>query len=178
PGGSLTFALGWRFEPGAGFLAGLSLAVAVALGRALDASGFKDVQLKWPNDLVYRHCKIGGILIEISGDALGPALAVIGVGLNVRLPPKARHDIAQPVTDLASIDRERALDRNRLLAFILAELYAMLERYARDGFAPFVADWQRRHAVQKKPVRVLLPSGTVAGWAGGGVAARRRVVAG
>ena len=161
-GGSLTFSLGWRFEQGAGFLAGLSLAVGVALGRALDAAGFKDIQLKWPNDLVYRHCKIGGILIEISGDALGPALAIIGVGLNVRLPPKARHNIAQPVTDLASIDRERALDRNRLLAFILAELYAMLERYARDGFAPFVAEWQRRHALQKKPVRVLLPDGSVA----------------
>jgi BirA family biotin operon repressor/biotin-[acetyl-CoA-carboxylase] ligase len=161
-GGSLTFSLGWRFEQGAGFLAGLSLAVGVALGRALDAAGFKDIQLKWPNDLVHRHCKIGGILIEISGDALGPALAIIGVGLNVRLPSTARRDIAQPVTDLAAIDKERALDRNRLLAFILAELYELLERYAREGFAPFVAEWQRRHALQKKPVRVLLPDGSVA----------------
>lgn len=161
-GGSLTFSLGWRFEQGAGFLAGLSLAVGVALCRALDAAGFRDIQLKWPNDLVHRHCKIGGILIEISGDALGPALAVIGVGLNVRLPPSARRDIAQPVTDLFAIDRERALDRNRLLAFILADLTALLERYAHDGFAPFVAEWQRRHALQKKPVRVLLPDGSVA----------------
>ncbi len=161
-GGSLTFSIGWRFEQGAGFLAGLSLAVGVALGRALDAAGFKDVQLKWPNDLVHRHCKIGGILIEISGDALGPALAIIGVGLNVRLPANARRDIAQPVTDLASIDRDRALDRNRLLGFVLAELTALLERYARDGFAPFVVEWQRRHALQKKPVRVLLPDGSVA----------------
>jgi BirA family transcriptional regulator, biotin operon repressor / biotin---[acetyl-CoA-carboxylase] ligase len=161
-GGSLTFSLGWRFEQGAGFLAGLSLAVGVALCRALDAAGFKDVQLKWPNDLIHRHAKIGGILIEISGDALGPALAIIGVGLNVRLPASARRDIAQPVTDLAAIDKERAMDRNRLLAFILAELCALLERYARDGFAPFVAEWQRRHALQKKPVRVLLPDGSVA----------------
>jgi BirA family biotin operon repressor/biotin-[acetyl-CoA-carboxylase] ligase len=161
-GGSLTFSLGWRFEQGAGFLAGLSLAVGVALGRALDAAGFRDIQLKWPNDLVHRHAKIGGILIEISGDALGPTLAIIGVGLNVRLPSTARRDIAQPVTDLAAIDRERALDRNRLLAFVLAELSAVLERYGRDGFAPFVAEWQRRHALQKKPVRVLLPDGSVA----------------
>jgi BirA family biotin operon repressor/biotin-[acetyl-CoA-carboxylase] ligase len=161
-GGSLTLSLAWRFEQGAGFLAGLSLAVGVALGRALEAAGFKDVQLKWPNDLVHRHCKIGGILIEISGDALGPALAVIGVGLNVRLPASARRDIAQPVTDLASIDRERALDRNRLAALVLAELCTMLERYSRDGFAPFVAEWQRRHALQKKPVRVVLPDGSVA----------------
>jgi BirA family transcriptional regulator, biotin operon repressor / biotin---[acetyl-CoA-carboxylase] ligase len=161
-GGSLTFSLGWRFEQGAGFLAGLSLAVGVALCRALDKAGFKDVQLKWPNDLVHRHCKIGGILIEISGDALGPALAIIGVGLNVRLPAAARRDIDQPVSDLAAIDKQQALDRNRLLAFILVELVELLERYAHNGFAPLVAEWQRRHALQKKPVRVLLPDGSVA----------------
>ena len=39
-GGSLTFSLGWRFEQGAGFLAGLSLAVGVAVARALEAEGF------------------------------------------------------------------------------------------------------------------------------------------
>jgi len=38
-GGSLTFSLGWKFEQGAGFLAGLSLAVGVAVVRALEAEG-------------------------------------------------------------------------------------------------------------------------------------------
>src|SRR5207245_9958148 len=61
-GGSLTFSLGWRFEQGAGFLAGLSLAVGVAVIRALEAAGFDGIALKWPNDLVHRHCKLGGIL--------------------------------------------------------------------------------------------------------------------
>ena len=50
-GGSLTFSLGWRFEQGAGFLAGLSLAVGVAVVRALEAEGLQGVALKWPNDL-------------------------------------------------------------------------------------------------------------------------------
>ena len=92
-GGSLTFSLGWKFEQGAGFLAGLSLAVGVAVVRALESEGFKDVALKWPNDLIHRHLKVGGILIELNGDALGPTTTVIGVGLNVRLPPLARKDI-------------------------------------------------------------------------------------
>ncbi len=107
-GGSLTFSLGWKFEQGAGFLAGLSLAVGVAVVRALEAEGFKDVALKWPNDLIHRHLKVGGILIELNGDALGPTTTVIGVGLNVRIPPAARKDIAVPVTDLASIAGRRA----------------------------------------------------------------------
>jgi BirA family biotin operon repressor/biotin-[acetyl-CoA-carboxylase] ligase len=165
-GGSLTFSLGWKFEQGAGFLAGLSLAVGVAVVRALEAEGFKDVALKWPNDLIHRHLKVGGILIELNGDALGPTTTVIGVGLNVRIPPAARKDIAVPVTDLASIAGRRAppIDRNRLLAALLTELAAVLQLYEREGFAPFAAEWQHRHAYQGKPVRLLLPDGaTVTG---------------
>jgi len=161
-GGSLTFSLGWRFERGAGFLAGLSLAVGVALARALESAGFDGIALKWPNDLVHRHCKLGGILIELTGDALGPSLAVIGVGLNVRLPPAARSEIAQAVTDLAAIAGGRRIDRNAVLAGIVTELATMLEGYARDGFAPLRGEWQRRHAFQKKPVKIVLPDGDTA----------------
>ncbi|MEO8675379.1 MAG: biotin--[acetyl-CoA-carboxylase] ligase [Casimicrobiaceae bacterium] len=165
-GGSLTFSLGWGFEQGAGFLAGLSLAVGVAVARALEAEGFRGIALKWPNDIIHRHLKVGGILIEVNGDALGPSTTVIGVGLNVRLPAIARKDIAVPVTDLASIAGRGAkdIDRNRLLASLVAELAAVLEQYAKEGFAPFAAEWQHRHAYQGKPVTLLLPDGaTVAG---------------
>jgi len=58
--------------------------------------------------------------------------------------------------------------RNRLLARVAAELATNLGKYAEHGFAPFAAEWQRRHAYQGKPVRLLLPDGesvkgTVAG---------------
>ena len=160
-GGSLTFSLGWKFEQGAGFLAGLSLAVGVAVVRALEAEGFKDVALKWPNDLIHRYLKVGGILIELNGDALGPTTTVIGVGLNVRVPPAARKDIPVPITDLASIAGRKAppIDRNRLLAALLAELAAVLHLYATEGFTPFAIEWQHRHAYQGKAVRLLLPDG-------------------
>jgi BirA family biotin operon repressor/biotin-[acetyl-CoA-carboxylase] ligase len=165
-GGSLTFSIGWRFEQGAGYLAGLSLAVGVAVARALEAEGFRGVALKWPNDLIHRHLKIGGILIEVNGDALGPSTTVIGVGLNVRLPEAARKNIPVPVTDLASIAPRHAkpIDRNHLLACLIAELAAVLAQYAKEGFAPFAAEWQHRHAYQGKPVTLLLPDGaSVAG---------------
>jgi BirA family biotin operon repressor/biotin-[acetyl-CoA-carboxylase] ligase len=160
-GGSLTFSLGWSFEQGAGFLAGLSLAVGVAVARALEAEGFTGVALKWPNDLIHRHLKFGGILIELNGDALGPSTTVIGIGLNIRLPAAARKDITQPVTDLTSVAGRHAapIDRNRLLARLLSELAEVLDRYAKEGFAPFAAEWQHRHAYQGKPVRLLLPDG-------------------
>jgi BirA family biotin operon repressor/biotin-[acetyl-CoA-carboxylase] ligase len=162
-GGSLTFSLGWRFEQGAGFLAGLSLAVGVAVVRALEADGFTGIALKWPNDLIHRHQKLGGILIDLNGDALGPSTTVIGVGINVRLPANARKDIPVPVTDLSAVAGKKKLpvDRNRVLARLLDELSAVLQQYAAEGFAPFAAEWQHRHAYQGKMVKLLLPDGAV-----------------
>ena len=169
-GGSLTFSIGWRYEQGAGFLAGLSLAVGVAVVKALEAEGLAGVELKWPNDLVHKHLKVGGILVELNGDSLGPSTVVVGVGLNVRLPASMKRDIAQPVSDLTAVAGRGAppIDRNRLLARLVAELAETLATYGEHGFAPFAAEWQRRHAYQGKPVKLLLPDGasvkgTVAG---------------
>jgi BirA family biotin operon repressor/biotin-[acetyl-CoA-carboxylase] ligase len=67
------------------------------------------------------------------------------------------------VTDLAAVAGRKAppIDRNRLLADLLAELAAVLDVYANEGFAPFAAEWQHRHAYQGKAVRLLLPDGAI-----------------
>src|SRR5438552_17904310 len=122
--------------------------LVLALARALEVEGFSGVALKWPNDLVHGSSNLGGILVELSGDALGPSLAIIGVGLNVRLSAALLREIAQPITDLATVAGARAIDRNALLARIAAELFAVLEIYAAAGFAPLRAAWQRRHPFQ------------------------------
>jgi BirA family biotin operon repressor/biotin-[acetyl-CoA-carboxylase] ligase len=155
PGGALTFSILWRFEQGAGFLSGLSLAVGVALARVLRKHGAADVMLKWPNDLLWRHLKLAGILIELAGDALGPTVAVIGVGINLRLPESVKARIDQPVVDLAKIGVED--DRNRLFAEILGELDSVLIEFSAEGFAPFREEWDRLHAYHDKMVRVRMP---------------------
>jgi BirA family transcriptional regulator, biotin operon repressor / biotin---[acetyl-CoA-carboxylase] ligase len=166
-GGSLTFSLLWRFAQGAAGLTGLSLAAGVAVVRALASAGVAEVQLKWPNDLLHAGRKLGGILIELHGDAPGPTAAVIGIGLNVRLPASLRDAIAQPVTDVASIS-EQVPPRNRLLAAALIELARVLEGFAGHGFAPLRQEWMARHAHQGKPVTLTSGDGkTLAGRAAG-----------
>jgi BirA family biotin operon repressor/biotin-[acetyl-CoA-carboxylase] ligase len=167
-GGSLTFSLGWRFERGGAHLSGLSLAVGAAVAGALDRSGFGDIELKWPNDLVHRGRKLGGILIELSREAIGTTVAIIGVGLNVRLPASVGNKLCVPITDLASVKPAAAVDRNRLLARIASELATALQRYSSQGFAPFVAAWRRRDALVNQPVQIVLPDGkTIRGVAAG-----------
>ncbi|MEK6593483.1 MAG: biotin--[acetyl-CoA-carboxylase] ligase [Pseudomonadota bacterium] len=155
-GGALTFSLLWRFSQGAGFLSGLSLAVGVAVMRALKTLGAGDAGLKWPNDVVWRGGKLAGILIEMQGDMLGPSAAVIGIGVNVRVTDAVRSRIDQAVSDLETACG-RPLDRNAVLACLLGELRHVLEVFARDGLTPFRDEWQRHHVHQDKTVTLLLP---------------------
>ena len=163
-GGNLTFSLLWRFGRGAAGLSGLSLAAGVAVARALASLGIEGVQLKWPNDLLHAGRKLGGILIELHGDA-----AVIGIGLNLRLRAGVRAAIAQAVTDLASISAQLP-QRNRLLAAILIELAPVLEQFAARGFAPLRGEWMDRHAHQGKPVTLASGDGTTVVGRAAGVA--------
>jgi BirA family biotin operon repressor/biotin-[acetyl-CoA-carboxylase] ligase len=161
-GGSLTFSLGWRFARGASGLSGVTLAAGLAVARALESIGYRGVELKWPNDLLHRGAKLGGILVELTGDAKGSSLAIVGVGLNLQLPPELRAALGRPVTDLASLSGNEAIDRNAMLAGILRELAAVLTTFAAQGFAPLREDWEQRHALQRQQVDLQLPDGGTA----------------
>jgi BirA family biotin operon repressor/biotin-[acetyl-CoA-carboxylase] ligase len=157
-GGGITFSLLWRFEQGASALAGLSLGAGVAVIRALEKLGGRDVQLKWPNDVVWCGGKLAGILIELQGDALGPSAVVVGIGLNVRLSDAVRSRIDQPVADLETACG-CAIDRSTVLGIVLAELATVLDAFSREGFAPLRAEWESHHAHQGKAVALKLPDG-------------------
>jgi BirA family biotin operon repressor/biotin-[acetyl-CoA-carboxylase] ligase len=153
PQDSLTFSLLWRFPPGTPPLAGLSLAVGVATLRALDEMGAAGVQLKWPNDIVAAPGKLGGILVETLSIGAAPA-AVIGIGVNVRLPQSIAAAIENEATSLTHV-MPFAPSRNLLLANLLASLAAMLEEFSRAGFAAFIEEWLARHAYNGRAVRIL-----------------------
>jgi len=174
-GGSLAVSASWRFARGMGRLSGMSLAAAVAVARALEQVGCRGVRLKWPNDLMIQTgasdgqvadpaAKLGGILTELAGDASGPSVAVIGIGLNVRLPTEVRAAIGRPVADLANEGGLSAAPpaRTELLARVLSELGEALAQFEQDGFAPFRAQWLERHAWQGRRVALRVAERQVA----------------
>ncbi|MBA4143535.1 MAG: biotin--[acetyl-CoA-carboxylase] ligase [Nitrosospira sp.] len=158
-GDGLVFSLLWRFQRGAGFLSGLSLAVGVAIIRSLESCGINGAMLKWPNDVVHNMCKLAGTLIELQGDMLGPTVAVIGVGMNLKLSNNIRTRIDQGVTDVYSISGEIA-DRNKLLAVLLINILAVLREFEDKGFGPFREEWSDYHAWNNKTVKLGLPNGS------------------
>lgn len=166
-GTALTFSLLWRFDRGLNGLSGLSLAVGVAVVRALNRLGAQGVQLKWPNDIMTGQGKLAGVLIEAQGDMLGPSAAVIGIGLNCTLPASLVPQIGQPASALDEVCTPMPT-RNQLLAVLLLELGGVLQQFARDGFAVFHNEWERYHIHQDMPIRLNMADGqTVHGIARG-----------
>jgi BirA family biotin operon repressor/biotin-[acetyl-CoA-carboxylase] ligase len=157
-GASLTFSLLWRFQCGAAALSGLSLAVGVALIRALNSLGVNDAQLKWPNDVLFDGKKMAGILIELQGDLEGPSAAVIGVGINFNLPKNVLESIDQPAIDLVNASH-KPINQNELLGMLLKHLAEVLSGFEQNGFIGLRDEWLSYHAYQNKSVRMLLPNG-------------------
>jgi biotin-(acetyl-CoA carboxylase) ligase len=73
PAGNIYASLVWQFQQGPASLSGLSLAIGVAVIKALEIHGIVGADLKWPNDIYWQQRKLGGILVEVSGEADGPA---------------------------------------------------------------------------------------------------------
>ncbi|MEP6548495.1 MAG: biotin--[acetyl-CoA-carboxylase] ligase [Gammaproteobacteria bacterium] len=157
-GAGVALSMSWTFRDGASTLAALSLAVGVAVARALVRAGAHGIALKWPNDIWLEDRKIGGVLIELRAEAGGSAHVVIGVGINVALTAEARREIESGGVAVAAVADACGVppSRNLVVGAILDELLSMLAQFEREGFAAFRGAWTALDSLSGRPVRVLL----------------------
>lgn len=151
-GANLYLSFAWSFAQWPAALSALPLAVGVVCARVLADFG-AGTGIKWPNDLWVNGRKLGGILIEHRGETGGPCRVVIGIGLNVAMSAAQAGSIAQPWISLQEA-AGRKVSRNELAAALLARLAQALPQFDQEGFAPFLADWQRYDLTANQRVRV------------------------
>jgi BirA family biotin operon repressor/biotin-[acetyl-CoA-carboxylase] ligase len=178
-GTNLYFSILWQFQQDPASIAGLSLAVGVAVIRALKELGITEVGLKWPNDIYWREKKLGGILIEVAGEAGGCCSAVIGLGLNLYLPAKETGSITQPWTDLEHIIKTgnirtgsplkdcQSYSRNVMASLLLNQLLPVIANFENDKLAAYLTEWRNADVMLSKEASIYLGSqefsGTVMG---------------
>ncbi len=146
-------------------LQGLSLAVGVAVAKALASLDVQGIALKWPNDIQLGEKKLGGILLEMSGGSRGPWRVVAGIGINIDMPGDAGANIDQPWTDLASHGAHPG--RNHLASRVLAEVVMAEELFVEAGFDAFARDWELLDALRDRKVELHAGSGSRRGTARG-----------
>jgi len=153
-GANLYLSLLWRFPFGPTGMAGLSLAAGAAVADALRAAGADDIALKWPNDVLWQRRKLAGLLLEVAGEAHGPAYVVAGVGVNTHLEPDQGAAIDRPWVDLDQVLGRGTCSRNALAAGVAGALISAMERFAREGLTPFLAAWERYDLYRGEQVEV------------------------
>lgn len=155
-GECLMFSLGWTFDKPQYELGSLALVVALACRRALADIGL-DVNIKWPNDLVVANDKLAGILIE-TARVENKTVAIIGIGINFVLPKEVEN--ATSVQALFQTASKQGVSVKTLLNAVLAQLDALLNEYAQNGFASCVGEYDAANRDTNRPV-LLLQEGRV-----------------
>lgn len=127
----------------------LPLAAGLAVrNAAAELAGDEAIQLKWPNDLLYRGRKLAGLLCERLDK-----VDLVGVGLNVNTPPRVPAALRGRVITLQQI-AGRPFDLTDTLTALARHLHQML----RNADAPFPAllrEYDRHHALVGQRVKVL-----------------------
>jgi len=166
---NLYLSLSRTFGGGLARLPGLSLVAGVATAEALHALGFTGVRLKWPNDLVVVDAhglrKLGGLLVEGGGEHAGPVRAVLGLGLNVRMPDAYAAAIGQPWTDLATLAGDAPVSRNAVVATLLAHWLPALAEFDARGLEAFLPRYAAVDALAGRTVGVEMQGATRTGTA-------------
>jgi len=132
---------------------GMSLAFSVSVHSALASLGVHEAGLKWPNDIIARGSKLGGLLVLASGEADGELKVVMGVGLNLELSQDDRQHIDQPAIDLKDLGCQ--VSRNQLTAQIIINVQEMLKIYPQAGFGPFADYWNQNACFINEQVRLF-----------------------
>jgi BirA family biotin operon repressor/biotin-[acetyl-CoA-carboxylase] ligase len=164
PRAALTFSVLLRPLPVPPALLGwLPLLTGVAVVSAVRAVTAVDARLKWPNDVLVRDAKLGGILAEASGGAV-----VVGIGLNVSTEPDELPPAGPgPTSPLAATSLQAEgwadPDRDLLLTALLGELEHWYLAWRHAGGDPqrcgLAEEYTRRCATLGRQVRVELPGG-------------------
>ena len=151
--GQMIFSFYWTFDPKKS-IEGLSLVIGLAIAEVLN------VQVKWPNDILFDGRKLGGILVEIANHKNGLLNLVIGVGINVSLPMQT--EISQPYAQLNEMDPD--IDRQTLFPTLIQHLYVRLERFEKEGInAEFQQAWQNHNAFFNSEVNVITEQRVISG---------------
>ena len=118
----------------------LTMMAGLSAHSAVQALTGLEVDLKWPNDLLVRGRKLGGILTEMHAEPGQIRFVIVGIGLNV-IQEKFPGELANLATSLRA-ETGKPQSRMELLVRLLHEFETDYNRFLREGVATVVARFE------------------------------------
>ncbi len=157
-GQSLTFSCGFETDLKPTQLNGLSLALGVGACEALRARCPTDrvdrLKLKWPNDLMFDHGKLAGILVETQINAKRIRI-VVGMGINLTQAQALGDTLGRQVAalnDIFTLDHATIVT---LIGKVASSWHDIVFNYAQHGFVIFLPRFKHLDYLANQPVDVL-----------------------
>ncbi len=129
----------------------LTLMSAVSICEAIREKTGLTCQIKWPNDILIHHKKLGGILTELNAETDLSHFVVIGVGLNVNNDKKT---LLAGATSLKEQKKEE-VNRLDLLQEILRKIEENYLVFQKKGGKPIIDKWRDWNITLGRRVRVV-----------------------
>ncbi|MEZ4379944.1 MAG: biotin--[acetyl-CoA-carboxylase] ligase [Nannocystaceae bacterium] len=149
---------------------GLAVGVALREGLLAAAPWLGELELKWPNDLLWRGRKLAGILCEARWSGDGLEAIVVGVGVNVGRRGFAEPELARRATSLALARAEVTGGQNdapgeraELLAAVLGALEDVTAVFAADGFPALRERYEPHCRILGREVEIAEQAGVAGG---------------
>lgn len=166
-GQNIYFSMRYAFEKNIDELSGLSLIAALAVTNAISSiTTINHLNIKWPNDILFEHKKIAGILIDLQAEPNGYCHAVIGIGINVNMETAHQNQINQAWNSLQKITG-KYIDRNQLSAILINSLIDYLARFSNAGLHHFMDEWKQQDYLSGRSIQILSRSNQFNGIAAG-----------
>ncbi|CDZ78826.1 Bifunctional protein BirA [Legionella massiliensis] len=166
-GENIYFSGRWQLNCCLSRLSGLSLVVGLAIMASLaDSKIHQDIRLKWPNDVIWEHKKLCGILIEVIAETNSCAQVIIGIGMNVNTATHEQPLADKPWCSLYEITNNY-YDRNGLIANLILSLNHYMDKFLLSGFTVFMDEWHTLDYLQDQQITVSQPTGSISGQACG-----------
>ena len=116
-----------RLQP---HLTWVPLVTGLALSEAIQRACSITTSLKWPNDLLIRHKKLGGILCESTSRGTTPVALIVGFGVNVNASLDDFPAGLQAASTSLLQESGRPCNRNTLLACMFNQLEKWYDQLA------------------------------------------------
>ena len=129
----------------------LTLLAAVSVCEAIKEISGLDVKIKWPNDILINHKKLGGILTELNAEMDEIRFVVIGIGLNIN---NDRRSLIKGATSLKEEIKEE-LGRAKLLRKLLEKLEDNYRDLAERSHRGIIEKWRCLSSTLGKRVKII-----------------------
>ena len=121
----------------------LALLAAVAVAEAIEEVAGLAARIKWPNDLIVRGRKVGGVLGEVAADASHLHYVIVGMGINVNQTEESFDGELRHTATSLRIETGRSLDRTALIRSLCEALDRWYDRFLSEGPAPVLERLRR-----------------------------------